>query len=522
MTRFRIFTVLFVFFGLFQSWNHRWLSDDAFITFRYAKHWSEGHGLVYNIGEKVEGFTNLLWTLMLGLGLRAGLPPELLSHLLSIGCFAGLLLLCWQRVERKQLPIAMILAATFFHLHIFATSGLETMSFVLLIAVVGAGVERKSTSTVVVGNALAILTRPEGGLLWLLSSLFLSGKRAKVLSLLVGGGLLFLLTLWRWTYYGDIVPNTFHAKGASNWSQGLFYVGIFVQRYPWLLLAIAALFFVPLSERRQRSFYAAFVCLYALHVVRVGGDFMMARFCLPLVPYLLFVFEDELHRRLSTTHQYLFLAACVGLSLFLPSDSRLTSINGTAIGWQGVTEEHVWYPEEWRQQAEEQGKAVQQYLKDSNAKVMIYGGQAMFAYYAELPYVLEGMAGLTDKELARLPSLDGRVGHGNKVTTEYLQQRGIDLYIDFRFRRSKPGLNHIQLGDLSGYIFVYRKEVMATLRANGAQFVDFPEFLDQYDVSGKSTADIEQDHQFFQKYYFQRNNDPVRAARFPIVAMPEK
>ena len=141
----------------------------------------------------------------------------------------------------------------------------------------------------------------------------------------------------------------------------------------------------------------------------------------------------------------------------------------------------------------------------------------MFAYYADFPYVLEGMAGLTDKDLARLPSLDGRVGHGNKVTTEYLQQRGIDLYIDFRFNRSKPGLNHIQLGDLAGYIFVYRTEVMATLRNNGANFVDFPNFLDQYDLSGKSKADIERDYRFFQKYYFQHNDDPIRAARFTNV-----
>ena len=47
--------------SVWDAFQHRWLSDDAFISFRYAKHWSEGHGLVYNIGEWVEGYTNLLW-----------------------------------------------------------------------------------------------------------------------------------------------------------------------------------------------------------------------------------------------------------------------------------------------------------------------------------------------------------------------------------------------------------------------------------------------------------------------------
>jgi len=40
-----------------------YLLDDAFISFRYARNLVEGHGLVYNPGERVEGYTNLLWTL---------------------------------------------------------------------------------------------------------------------------------------------------------------------------------------------------------------------------------------------------------------------------------------------------------------------------------------------------------------------------------------------------------------------------------------------------------------------------
>ena len=44
-----------------------WPCDDAFISFRYAKHLAEGHGLRYNVGEDppVEGYTNFLWVLVL-------------------------------------------------------------------------------------------------------------------------------------------------------------------------------------------------------------------------------------------------------------------------------------------------------------------------------------------------------------------------------------------------------------------------------------------------------------------------
>ena len=41
------------------------LCDDAFISFRYARNLLKGHGLVFNPGEYVEGYSNFLWTLEL-------------------------------------------------------------------------------------------------------------------------------------------------------------------------------------------------------------------------------------------------------------------------------------------------------------------------------------------------------------------------------------------------------------------------------------------------------------------------
>ena len=42
-----------------------WVDDDAFISFRYARNWAQGNGLVFNPGERVEGYTNFLWTAFL-------------------------------------------------------------------------------------------------------------------------------------------------------------------------------------------------------------------------------------------------------------------------------------------------------------------------------------------------------------------------------------------------------------------------------------------------------------------------
>ena len=49
------------------AYQFNWVVDDAFISFRYARHLAEGHGLCFNVGEnpRVEGYSNFLWILVL-------------------------------------------------------------------------------------------------------------------------------------------------------------------------------------------------------------------------------------------------------------------------------------------------------------------------------------------------------------------------------------------------------------------------------------------------------------------------
>ena len=55
--------------------------DDAYISFRYADNLVNGHGLVFNPGERVEGITNLLWTVLFVPVLAAGLDPAPVSKM---------------------------------------------------------------------------------------------------------------------------------------------------------------------------------------------------------------------------------------------------------------------------------------------------------------------------------------------------------------------------------------------------------------------------------------------------------
>src|SRR3954454_14068801 len=59
------------------------VTDDAFISFVYSRNLVRHGQLVFNLGERVEGYTNFLWTVVLAFFLRLGLQPELISRVLG-------------------------------------------------------------------------------------------------------------------------------------------------------------------------------------------------------------------------------------------------------------------------------------------------------------------------------------------------------------------------------------------------------------------------------------------------------
>src|SRR5512141_611212 len=83
-------TLLFLGHALFYIRALGWDAvADAYISFRYAQNAILGHGLVFNPGERVEGFTNFLWTALMtpfeGIGVDVGRLSILLGVLFALG-----------------------------------------------------------------------------------------------------------------------------------------------------------------------------------------------------------------------------------------------------------------------------------------------------------------------------------------------------------------------------------------------------------------------------------------------------
>ena len=64
--------LLLLIVALWHTGQLFWICDDAFISLRYAQNLVRGEGLVFTVGERVEGYTNFSWTLLAALGMALG------------------------------------------------------------------------------------------------------------------------------------------------------------------------------------------------------------------------------------------------------------------------------------------------------------------------------------------------------------------------------------------------------------------------------------------------------------------
>ncbi|HEX4460743.1 MAG TPA: hypothetical protein VIA18_22345, partial [Polyangia bacterium] len=175
------------------------VTDDAYISFVYARNLAQHGQLVFNVGEKaVEGYTNFLWTVLLAALLKLGLLPELTSRILGTAfAIATFGVTAWLSRQLRRdgsnpgdasdpsdddwspwdaLP-ALILAAIPGYA-CWASGGLETQMFTFFVMLGSAwhvaellagAPPRKRTAF---AFALAALTRPEGILFFALAWLY--------------------------------------------------------------------------------------------------------------------------------------------------------------------------------------------------------------------------------------------------------------------------------------------------------------------------------------------------------------
>ncbi len=493
-----------ILFGLISAASRAWTCDDAFISFRYARNLAEGRGLVFNAGERVEGYTNFLWTVFEAGVMRMGVDPLSFASAAGVTCF-GILLFVLTILPRRRastfvLPFAPAFCAVLLHMQIYATSGLETMLFTLLVTagfLLAADVEDGAVHTdretrvpvkskTGIGFFLlccAVLTRPDGVLFYAVAALFYGHKcfsqelkehrltrlhswtiitrivRVHVIPALV----LATFAAWKLLYYGDLLPNTFYAKSAERAyaAQGTKYIGLFFASY-WILLVPflgyvmlrmwmswksrdvcfvgthnqpgAAIAMAPAGEEVRESYMVPLLVMIGIwlsYVTWIGGDFMFARFLIPVVPLIVVAGEKLIGAIAAEKMRSALFPAFILLGWILAAALRYDPYKGEALPViSGISEESKFYTPARISLVRSLGEELAPFVRTSGVRLAFVGAQASLIYYLAPGIAIESETGLTDRLIARQPlESRGRIGHEKTAAAEYLQSRGIHLLL---------------------------------------------------------------------------------------------
>lgn len=400
------------------------LVDDAFISLRYARNLVEGHGLVFNPGERVEGYTNFLWTIFAAGAIGLGLPVVPFLQATSAALAAAALASVRRAARSARVrngaaarhpgPAVWLLPLPAFAY--WGTTALETMAFTALATggfVLAAAETRDGRRR---GSVLLFvllgLTRPEGPYVFALvhAGLALAGLRSLGrldLRRRLGDGAIFV-ALWgpwfaaRWAWYGEPLPNTFHAKVTGGPEQvlgGLATVGSWTLHHPVLAVGIAAAGVLgwvetrpareatPAQEReRGRLLLAGAVVAvgWIAYVLAVGGDFMpWWRFLVPVLPLGALLLSLVLDRLLVRLPGVIVLAWIVHVLAPLPSEEPLRALVADRTTIVGL----------------EVGQHLRAQLEPDALVALNTAGAVPWS--SRLPTL--DMLGLTDAEIARHP-----------------------------------------------------------------------------------------------------------------------
>jgi len=304
-------------------------TDDPFITYRYAANLLAGHGPVFNVGERVEGFSSPLHLLLMALLLKLIPSLDILfkAKLLGLGLAA---LALWQTGRLARAVglsgggslLAQVLVAANNNFALAAVNGMETTLAACLVlgSILTFRREVQGRGGLLSAGLLfpALLARPEAALLFavlLAARVVWTARRrlpwwdalgwASVFLLLTAG-----LLLARFAYYGQIVPNTYYAKQVTPqyaWQWGPLYllhplspvrVAWDYLKFPvplwstqWQALGTVVFWGLALLGSVRRGSWSWLLSTVVLaqiaFVLHFGGDWMPGwRFVVPVLPLL--------------------------------------------------------------------------------------------------------------------------------------------------------------------------------------------------------------------------------------------
>jgi hypothetical protein len=397
------------------TWYYRrFIADDAFISLRYADRFMHGHGLTWNDGERVEGYTNLLWVLgcaALGtLGLDLVVAARVLGFLGTMAAIAAVIWVYRAGTIRGAFPglVSGVMLALCGPIVVWTVGGLEQpllaglLAWALALSFPLIDEARPKASAILLPGlcfGLVCITRADGALftaaacLGIVVARGLDRESVRVAALLALVPILFFVAQlgFRLAYYHEWLPNSAYAKvhlsrlrvwiGIQYVAGGIFLAGI-------LLPAMLAFLLADTKPLRGRVWFLGIVlAVWLTQVVLVGGDQFSAR--RHLVPALVIL---------------AYLAAISFSKLVPPQGSLRPAVSVAALCFVMLAvgqiidprDVHA-YRELWQWDGEPVGKLLATAFGAKRPLLAVDSGGCM-PYYSGLPSL--DMLGINDHYLA--------------------------------------------------------------------------------------------------------------------------
>jgi len=520
--------------ALAWAWSLIWASDDAYITFRYAENLARGHGLVYNPGERVEGYTDFLWALIAAAVIWLKGDPGQATIILNLMSFVVVLLLV-ERLGRQLraapvvIGLATVLLAANYTMASFATACIESMFAAMLVTL---ALERVASGHPLAGGlagVAAAMTHPDHGIFYAALGLALAfepSRGKKLVRFLVPFIALFVpYFFWRWSYYGDLMPNTFYAKSADKvyFEQGLKYLLVTVVGAGFWLSAPLGVLGAFVCRRTLIGRYALILLpVYVIYVTKVGGDFMLGRFFVPAIPVWLLLVDGG-YRWLIAKNRWKS-----ALGLVLPATAIALPVTAVKPGelFHGIADERSWAVVKDFSTMDVNAfgyvlgrNLYQQFTARGHTPKVAIWCIGMAGYYSKLP--IFDMRGLSSRSVARLPlARRGRPGHEKVASAGLVVEAQSDLSEIPVYPMPYARLTPLSVGGGQFNLVRYDPGVLEQL-PRGTMVQNFPAYLDAQVavLPQRSSHALACDLWQMREYYFSRNSDEPRRARIVQAAV---
>lgn len=463
-----------------------WLADDAYITLRVVDNFMNGHGLRWNISERVQTYTHALWMMALipvyAMTRSHYYSPLVLSWLLSMFSAIAIIIL-YPKSFRSAIAIGLTMIMSKASID-YATSGLENpLTHFLIICFFAAWLSEQQTArrTFILGfiSGLLLMNRHDAALLIAPALVWEIGRKPTLRNILIlafGMSPIIIWEIFSLAYYGFPFPNTAYAKLNTAASRhhlvmnGWYYILHTIMYDPLTMAVILATLIVSLISGNSKS---KLICLggvlYLAYITWAGGDFMSGRFFSgPLyMAFIAFSLLDTTTLPKKTWGLVLCGILLSGLSIrnptiFLgPNYGKRGDISAHQ-QYRGVNDERSFYYQHtgilarrgkahwpdhaWRNTGEE--------IKRDHKNVFEFYSVGMLGFFAGQNVHVIDILGLGDPLLARIEHLGV-----NRTDTTYMTEWGLNV-TQGHYERSVPlgyaeslrtGTNHIKDPNLHEY-----------------------------------------------------------------------